>query len=114
MFVCAAVCLFMGLCVSVLFVGPKCVLNPDGDTSIFTLIIFSLHVGHEAVSKSVRMQMSWTVSLYGGFISLKHDQHGIKNLCVADTESSWNHVWKDFNVGHDLKNLTTQPHAYNL
>ncbi len=40
----ARVCLFMGLCVSAGFVGPKCVLNLDGETSMFTFIIFSLPV----------------------------------------------------------------------
>lgn len=34
-----SVCLFMGLCVSALFVGPKCALNLDGETSMFTFII---------------------------------------------------------------------------
>lgn len=40
----AGVCLFMGLCASAVFVGPKCVLNLDRETSMCTVISFLLHV----------------------------------------------------------------------
>lgn len=44
----AGVCLFMGLCARLVFVGPKCVLNLDRGTSMCTVIIFLLHVSHRA------------------------------------------------------------------
>lgn len=89
---CACLCLFMSLCVSAVFVGPKCVLNLDEETSMFTFIIFLLPVSHCADGGCLEL-----ILLVQSMINMA------VQTSVVNMASNWKPVWGFFKFGHDLK-----------
>lgn len=79
---CVLTCIFVyGFYV---FVDPKYVLNVDGETSMFTLIIYLLHGSHS--TDGGRLEPRSLYALY------RLDQRCISGLCVDDMESTVNRV----------------------